>query len=169
MCVCECVRVCVQTLIAPRPKVARSPNFATPENLRPVFWRYLARNSTTLPSGGNSALSRFSWHKVWDGGKCNFSSAHHHVQKVVGKLSSRRVRMWNFTKIRRKTKKLWLSIIQARKLSKQLGLGQPQKGVNCNFSSLGFDKPYGVRKLSILEVEICSFSRIGQKTKITAL
>ena len=121
------VCVCVQSLIAPRPDVARSPNFAYPKNLRPGICRYLARNSTTLPSGGNSASSRFSWRKVWNGVKCNLSSAHLHVRTIVGKLSIRRVRMWNFTWIGCKTKKLWLSIILARRPSEQPGLGPPQK------------------------------------------
>ena len=57
--------------------------------------------------------------------------------------------MCNFTRIERKTKKLWLSIITARTLSEQPGLGPPQKGVNYNFSSPEFDKPYGIGKLSI--------------------
>ena len=37
--------------------------------------------------------------------------------------------------------------------------------MNCNFSLPEFDKPYGVRKLSISDAEICSFSRIGKKIK----
>ena len=57
-----------------------------------------------FPSGGNSASSCFSWHKVWTGVKCNFSSAHHPDWNVVGKLSIRRVRMWNFTRIGHQTK-----------------------------------------------------------------
>ena len=115
--------------------------------------RYLAQNSTTLGNDGNSASSRFSWRQVWTGVKCNFSSAHLHRPYVVGKLSISQVRMSNFTRIGRKTKKLWLSIIPARTLSDQPGLqlGPPQKGVNCNFSSPELDKPYIVRKLSILE------------------
>ena len=47
-----------------------------------------------------------------------------------------------------KTKKLWLSIVLARRPSEHTGLGPPQKGVNCNFSWPEFGKPYGVRKLS---------------------
>ena len=104
---------------------------------------------TTLRSGGIRASSRFSWRKVWTGVKCNFSSPHHHIRKIVGKPSIRRFRMWNFTRIGPKTKKLWLSIVPVQRPSEQQGLGPPQKGVNCNFSSLEFDKPYGVRKLSI--------------------
>ena len=46
-----------------------------------------------------------------------------------------------------------------------MGLGPPQKGVNCNFSWPEFDRPYGVRKLSISDASICSFSRIAQKIR----
>ena len=70
---------------------------------------------TVLWTGGNSASSRFSRHKVWTGVKCNFSSAHQHNQYAVGKLSISRVRTWNFTRIERKTKKLRLSINPARR------------------------------------------------------
>ena len=49
--------------------------------------------------------------------------------------------MWNFTSIGPKTKKLWLLKIPARRPSEQPGLGPPQKGVNCNFSSPQFNKP----------------------------
>ena len=37
--------------------------------------------------------------------------------------------------------------------------------MNCNFSLPEFDKPYGVRKLSISDAELRSFSRIAQKIK----
>ena len=37
--------------------------------------------------------------------------------------------------------------------------------MNCNFSLPELDKPYGVRKLSISNAKICSFSRIAQKIK----
>ena len=40
-------------------------------------------------------------------------------------------------------------IVPARRPSEHTGLGPPPKGVNCNFSWPEFDKPYGVRKLSI--------------------
>ena len=147
---CVCVSMCVQTLVASRPKVARSPNFAyPPKNPRPGIWRYLARNSTTLSSGGIRASSRFSWRKVWNGVKCNFSSPHHHLWKIVGKISIRRVRMWKFTRIGHKTRKLWLLIVSVQRPSEQPGLGPLKKGVNYHFSSPEFDKPYGVRKLSI--------------------
>ena len=108
--------------------------FGPPPNLRAVSWPYLARNSTTLRSGGIRASQRFSWRKMWTGVKRNFSSPHHHVRKIVGKLSNRRDRMWNFTRIRPKTKKLWLSIFPARRPTEHTGLGPPPKGVNCNFS-----------------------------------
>ena len=73
------------------------------------------QSARLIGSAGNSPSSRFSWHKVWTGVKCHFSSAHHHNQYVVGKLSINRVRMWNFTRIGRKTKKLRLSINPARR------------------------------------------------------
>ena len=131
------------------------------------MWRYLTQSSTTLPSGGNGALSRFNWRKVWNGVKCNFSSAHHHVRKLVQKLSIRRVRMWNFTRIGCKTKKLRLLKNPAWRRSHQPPLGQPKKGVNVNrnFSWTHLDKHYVVAKLSISEVQICSFSRMGQSKK----
>ena len=43
---------------------------------------------------------------MWNGVKCNFSSPHHHVRKIVGMLSIRRIRMWNFTRIGHDTKKV---------------------------------------------------------------
>ena len=45
------------------------------------------------------------------------------------------------------------------------GLGTPQKGVNRNFSWPHLDKPYVLGKLSILEAEMGSFSRMDQKIK----
>ena len=69
------------------------------------------RSARLVGSGGNRPSSRFSWRKVWTGVKCNFSSAQVHDRYVDGKLPISRVRMQNFTRIRRKTKKLWLSII----------------------------------------------------------
>ena len=41
----------------------------------------------------------------------------------------------------------------------------PQKGVNYHLSSPQLEKSYVMRKLSISEASICSFSRIGQKIK----
>ena len=132
----------------PHRWVPRSSNLAHPQTCVQLSNR-TSFNSTTLRSGGISASSCFSWHKVWTDVKCNFSSPHHHVRKIVGKLSIKRVRMWNFNRIGPKTKKLWLSIVPARRSSEHTSLGPPQKGVNCNFSWPEFDKPYGVRKRSI--------------------
>ena len=146
-----CVRVCVcvyKRLQLPDRRSHGLQILPTPQNLRSGICRYLARNSATLPNGGNRASSCFSWRKVWTGVKCNFSSAHHHVWKTVGKLSISRVLMGNSTGIRPKTKKLWLSIISPWRPSEEPGLGPPPKGVNCNFFSPEFDKPYGVWKLS---------------------
>ena len=75
----------------------------------------LFESARLIGSGGNSPSSRFNWHKVWTGVKCNFSSAQLHDRYTVGKLPISRVWMWNFTRIRRKTKKLWLSIIPAQR------------------------------------------------------
>ena len=108
--------------------------YGPPPNLRAVSLPYLARNSTTLQSGGNSPLSCFNWRKVWTGVKCNFSSAHHHNRYVVGMLSISRVQMCNFTRMWRKTKKLWLSIIPARRPSDQSGLRNPKRMQTSSFS-----------------------------------
>ena len=62
------------------------------------------RSARLMGSGGNSPSSRFSWRKVWTVVNCNFSSAQLHYRYVVGKLPISRVWMWNFTRIRRKTK-----------------------------------------------------------------
>ena len=94
---------------------------------------------------------RYANHKTFFKHERYFSSAHHHVQKVVGKLSISRVRICNFTRVGCKTKKLWLSIIPAQMLSEQPCLGPPQKGVDCNFSLPELDKPYIVGKLSVSE------------------
>ena len=128
----------------------KTPNFT--HALKICLGRLLSplRSARLTRSGGNRPSSRFNWHKVWTGVKCKFSSAHHHNQYVVGKLPISQVRMWYFTRIGRKTKKLWLSIIQARRRSDQPGLWPPQKGVNYHFSSPQLDKPYIVKKLSIL-------------------
>ena len=90
---------------------------------------------------------------------------HFQTRFIIRKFSLSGVRMWNFTGIGPKTKKLWLSIVLARRPSEQPGLGPPQKGVNCNFSWPEFDKPYGVRKLSISDALIWSFSRMARKDK----
>ena len=109
------------------------------------------RSPTTLRSGGNSASSRFNWRKVWSGVKWNFSREHFQKQYIIRKLSHSRDRIWNFTRPGPKTKKLWLLIIPALRRSYQPRLGQPPKGVNCNFSWPHLDKSYVVRKLSISE------------------
>ena len=92
---------------------------------------------TVLQSGGNSLSSRFNWRKVWTGVKCNFSSAQLHNRYVDGKLPISRVRMWNFTRIGRKIKKLRLSIIPALRQSHRPSLDQPQKGVVWTATFLG--------------------------------
>ena len=91
------------------------PNFT--HALKICLGRFLSPflSARLIGSGGNSPSSRFSWRKVWTGVKCNFSSAQLHDRYVDGKLPISRVRMWNFTRIRRKTKKLWLLIIPARR------------------------------------------------------
>ena len=114
--------------------------FGPPPNLHAVFLPYLTQNSSTLRSGGNSALSRFNWPKVWTGVKCNFSWEHFQKRYIIRKLSLSRVRIWNFTRIGPKTQRLWLSIIPALRRSYQPRLAQPQKGVNRNFSWPHLDK-----------------------------
>ena len=49
---------------------------------------------------------RFNWRKVWTDVKCNFSWEHFQKRYIIRKLSLSRVRMWNFTSIGPKTKKL---------------------------------------------------------------
>ena len=82
------------------------PNFT--HALKICLGRFLStfRSARLIGSGGNSPSSRFIWRKVWTGVKCHFSTAHHHNQYVVGKLSISRVPMWMFTWIWRKTKKV---------------------------------------------------------------
>ena len=91
------------------------------------IWRYLVKNSKTLWSGGNSALSRFSWRNLWTGVKCNVSSAHHHDQTSLESswLAEFECEISPGYDVRQK--KLLLSIIPARRLSDQPGLGTPQK------------------------------------------
>ena len=73
--------------------------------------------------------------------------------------------MWNFTRIRRKTKKLRLSIIPARRLSDQPCLGQPQKGVTYHFSLPHFDELYVVEKLLISRVQMRNFPGYNVRQK----
>ena len=91
------------------------PNFT--HALKIYLGRFLSpfRSARLMRSGGNSPWSRFSWRKVWTGVKCNFSSAQLHDRYVDGKHPISRVRMWNFTRIGRKRKKLWLSINPGRR------------------------------------------------------
>ena len=91
------------------------PNFT--HALKLCLGRFLSPflSARLIGSGGNSPSSHFSWHNLWTGVKCNFSSAQLHDRYVNGKLPISRVRMWNFTRIQRKTKKLWLLIIAARR------------------------------------------------------
>ena len=91
------------------------PNFT--HALKICLGRFLSpfRLARLIGSDGNSPSSRFSWRKVWTGVKCNFSSAQLHDRYVYGNLPISRVRMWNFTRIRHKTKKSWLSIMPARR------------------------------------------------------
>ena len=150
MCVRACVRV-YKRLKLPDCRSHGLQILPTPKNKKPAY-RYLTVPRSKLydpPKWWKRASSHFSWRKVWNGVKCNFSSAHHHVRKIVGKLSIRRVRMCNFTRIKPNTENLWLSIVPVQRPSERLGLGPPQKGVNCNFSSPEFDKSYNVRKLFI--------------------
>ena len=132
-----------------QPWVPRSSNLAHPQTCVQFPNRTsleTLRPSEVVDSGLRHA---FIWRKVWTGVKCNFSSPHHHVRKIVGRLSIRRVPLWNFTRIGTKTKKLWLSINPARRLFEQPSLGTPQKGVNCNSSSPEFNKPFSIKKLAI--------------------
>ena len=77
-----------------------------------------------------TALRHSSVGVRWTTGvKCNFSSAHHHVRKIVVKLPIRRVRMWTFTRLGPKRKKLWLLIVPVQRPSEQPGLGPPPKEV----------------------------------------
>ena len=140
VCVCVCLSVCVSLHGLP-------PNFT--RALKTCLGRFLSpfRSSRLMGSGGNSASSRFNWCKVWNDVKCHFSSAHHHNQYVVGKLSISLVLMWNFTQIGHKTKKLRLSINPAWRQWP----GTPTKGMNYHFSSPEFDERDVVGKLSILE------------------
>ena len=117
MCVClsVCLSVCVWKRTVSTSLHGLPPNFT--HALKICLGRFLSpfRSARLIRSGGNSASSRFNWRKVWTGVKCNFSSAHHHNQYDVEKLSINRVRMWNFTQIGHKTKKLRLSINPARR------------------------------------------------------
>ena len=92
--------------IFPQSSVPRSLNLAHPQTC--VQFPNRTSLETLRPSEVVEirASSRFSWRKVWTGVKYNFSSPHQHVRKIVRKLLIRRVRMWNFTRIGPKTKKV---------------------------------------------------------------
>ena len=117
------------------------PNFTNA--LKVCLGRFLStfRSARLIRSGGNSPSSRFNWRKVWTGMKCNFSLAQLHDRYVIRKLPISRVRMWNFTRKGRNTKKLWLSIIPTLRRSYQPRLGQHKKRVDYYFSLLHLDKP----------------------------
>ena len=118
--------------------------------LKICLGRFLSpfRSARLMGSGGNSPSSRFSWRKVWTAMKCSFSSAQLHDRYVDGKLPISRVWMWNFTTIRRKTKKVMAFNNSG---TKAVACDHPQKGVNYHFPSPQLDKPCVVRKLSISE------------------
>ena len=114
VCLCVCVCVCVKAkYVEISARIATKLHTRT-KNLPGKVLKPISI-SKTYGKWWNSPLSRFNWRKVWTGVKCNFSSARLHDRYVVGKLSISRVQKWNFTRIRRKTKKLWLSIIPARR------------------------------------------------------
>ena len=152
MCVClsVCLSVCACVC---KSEVCRHlhglpPNFT--HALKICLGRFLSpfRSARLMGSGGNSPSSRFNWRKVWTGVKCHFSSAHHHNQYVVGIFSIGRVRMWNFTLIGRKTKKLWLWINPARR---QPPATTPKKVWTTTFLRRNLENPYVVVKASISE------------------
>ena len=126
------------------------PNFTHTHTLKLCLGRFLSpfRSARLIGSGGNSPSSRFSWRKVWTGVKCNFSSAQLHDRYADGKLPISRVRMWNFTRIRRNTKKVMAFDNSG---TKAVVCDHPQKGVNYHLSSPQLDKLYIVRKLSVSE------------------
>ena len=109
VCVCVCLCVCVSVCVCVYKRSVSTSLHRLPPNfthaLKICLGRFLSPFQSARPirSGENSPLSGFNWRKVWTGVKCNFSSAHHHNRNIVGKLSIRRVRTWNFTRIGRKT------------------------------------------------------------------
>ena len=117
VCLCGCVCVCVCVQVKCVDISARIATKLHTHTLTIFLGRFLStfRPARLIRSGGNSPSSRFNWRKVSTGVKCHFFSAHHHNQYVVGKLSISRVWMWNFTRIRRNTKKLRLSINPAQR------------------------------------------------------
>ena len=137
VCVCVCVHVCVCVCVYKLLYLidSRSHGQILPTPQKPAY-RYLPVPRSKLydpPKWWKRASSRFSWRKVWNGVKCNFSLPHHQVRKIVGKPLIRRVWMGNFTRIGTKTKKLWLSIVLVQRPSEQPGLGPPQKMWSATF------------------------------------
>ena len=111
MCVCVCESQVCRLLCTDCHQTSHT------HTLKICLGRLLSpfRSARLIRSGGNSALSRFNWCKMWTGVKCNFSLPHHRDRYIDRKLSIRRVRMLNFTRIGHKIKKLRLSIIPARR------------------------------------------------------
>ena len=120
------------------------------------------RSARLIESGGNSPLSRFRWRKVWTGVKCNFSSAQLHDRYVDGKLLISWARMWNFTRIRSKTKKLWLSIIPARR---QWPATTHKKVWTTTYLRRNWTSGTSLESSQSRKLKVCSFSRIGQTIK----
>ena len=111
------------------------PNFT--HALKVCLRKFLSqfRSARLIGSGGNSALSRFNWRKVWTGVKYNFSSAQLHDRYTVGKLPISRVRMSNFMRIGRKQE---VTAFHQSSM-KAVAWNHLQKGVNYHFSLPEFD------------------------------
>ena len=77
---------------------------------------------------------------VWTGVKCNFSSAQHHAQYVIGKVS---------IKFHQDMTEKVTAFHNSS--TKGVACDHLQKGVNYHFPSPQLDKPYVVLKLSISE------------------
>ena len=98
----------------------------------------------------------------------NFSQFHEPY--VVRKLSIREAQICSLGRIGRKTKKIWLSKLFRRKL-RIFQLVEREACAyrrNDNFSSTQLHDPYGVGKLSISRAEICNFSSVESKKKLTS-
>ena len=140
----------VWTTIFPQSWVARCPNLAHHQTCMQFS------NHTSLETVRPFKVVKTAFRHASIGVRCELVWSATFLRRttttdVDRKLSIRQVRMWNFIRIGRQTKKLWLSKIPALRRSEQPGLGPPQRGVNCNFSSPELDKPYIVGKLSILD------------------
>ena len=140
----------VWSAIFPQPWVACCSNLAHPQ----TYVQF--SNRTSLETLQPSKVVETTFRHTSIGVMCEMVwsatfLAHLQEPYVVAKLSISQVRMWNFTRIGRKTKKLWLLIIPARRWSHKPLPGQPKKGVNRNFSWPHLNKPYFVEKLFISE------------------